>query len=52
MNKTHWSDLYLERLDDNFVMHQIQASYNLVVSKLQERIRETFEQIKNRMIWK
>lgn len=43
MNKTHWSDLYLERLDDNFVKHQIQASYNLVVSKLQERIRETFE---------
>lgn len=42
-NKTHWSDLYLERLDDNFVIHQIQASYNLVVSKLQERIRETFE---------
>lgn len=42
MNKKHWSDLYLERLDDDFVKEQIQASYRLVVNKLPKRIRETF----------
>lgn len=43
MNKTHWSDLYLERLDDNFVKNQILASYKLVVSKLPKRIKESLE---------
>ena len=37
MNKKHWSDLILERLDDSFVKEQIKASYNLVVSKLPKR---------------
>jgi predicted DNA-binding protein (MmcQ/YjbR family) len=41
MNKTHWSDLYLEQLNDDFVKEQIQASYRLVVSKLPKKIRET-----------
>lgn len=33
MNKTHWSDLYLELLDENLVKELIQASYELVASK-------------------
>jgi predicted DNA-binding protein (MmcQ/YjbR family) len=37
MNKKHWSDLILERLDDSFVKEQIKASYNLVVSKLPKK---------------
>lgn len=40
MNKRHWSDLYLERLDDEFVKEQIRASYQLVVSKLPKKLRE------------
>ena len=43
MNKRHWSDLYLERLDDDFIKEQITASYQLVVSKLPKKIRETLE---------
>ena len=38
MNKTHWSDLYLELLDDAFVKEQILASYKLVVSKLPKKL--------------
>ncbi|MBQ3700839.1 MAG: MmcQ/YjbR family DNA-binding protein [Prevotella sp.] len=38
MNKTHWSDLYLELLDDAFVKEQIMASYRLVVSKLPKKL--------------
>lgn len=34
MNKKHWSDLYLNELDESFVKEQILASYQLVVSKL------------------
>ena len=34
MNKKHWNDLYLNKLDDDFVKQQITASYQLVVSKL------------------
>lgn len=37
MNKKHWTDLILERLDDSFVEEQIKASYNLVVSKLPKK---------------
>lgn len=40
MNKQHWSDLYLERLDDDFVKEQILASYRLVVSKLPKKVRD------------
>ena len=39
MNKQHWSDLYLERLDDEFVKEQIKTSYDLVVSKLPKKLR-------------
>lgn len=37
MNKIHWSDLYLNQLNDEFVKEQIIASYNLVVSRLPKR---------------
>ncbi|WP_455671638.1 MmcQ/YjbR family DNA-binding protein [Phocaeicola sp.] len=39
MNKTHWSDLYLNELDDNFVKMQITASYQLVLSKLPKNLK-------------
>ena len=34
MNKTHWSDLYLNLLDDNFIKEQITISFRLVARKL------------------
>ncbi len=34
MNKRHWSDLYLELLDEETVKQQIKASFDLVASKL------------------
>ena len=37
MNKKHWSDLVLDKLDDDFVKQQIKASYDLVVSKLPKK---------------
>lgn len=39
MNKTHWSDLYLERLDDGLVRTLIEASYRLVFDKLPKKVR-------------
>ena len=30
MNKTHWNDLYLNLLDDDFIKAQIKASFHLV----------------------
>ncbi len=38
MNKTHWSDLYLNRLDDSFVKAQISTSYHLVASRLPKKL--------------
>ncbi|MDO4165764.1 MAG: MmcQ/YjbR family DNA-binding protein [Bacteroides sp.] len=40
MNKKHWSDLYLEQLDDDIVRRLIQDSYRLVVSRLPKAVRE------------
>lgn len=37
MNKTHWNDLYLNELSDDFVKEQITASYKLVRSKLPKK---------------
>lgn len=34
MNKTHWNDLYLNRLDDDIVKNLIAQSFQLVASKL------------------
>ncbi len=39
MNKTHWNDLYLDMLDDDFVRERILTSYNLVASKLPKAVR-------------
>ncbi|MDO4216621.1 MAG: MmcQ/YjbR family DNA-binding protein [Bacteroidales bacterium] len=39
MNKRHWSDLYLDQLDDQFVKQQITASFQLVYSKLPPKQR-------------
>ncbi len=38
MNKKHWSDLYLNELDESFIKEQIRASYQLVVSRLPKRL--------------
>ena len=38
MNKVHWSDLYLNQLDADFVKQQITALYQLVVSKLPKKL--------------
>ena len=37
MNKTHWSDLYLDLLDDCFVKEQISASYRLIICKFPKK---------------
>jgi len=37
MNKMHWSDLYLNQLDDDFVKLQIRRSFDLVASKLPKK---------------
>lgn len=38
MNKRHWSDLYIERLDENFIKELITESYQLVLSRLPKHI--------------
>ena len=40
MNKTHWSDLYLNMLNDEFVKKLINASFQLVVSKLPNKLQQ------------
>ncbi len=42
MNKEHWNDLYLEQLNDEFVKKCITDSYNLVVSKLNKKLRDKY----------
>jgi predicted DNA-binding protein (MmcQ/YjbR family) len=39
MNKHHWSDLYLNELNDDFVKEQVTASFRLVASRLPKRTR-------------
>ncbi|HEY9550689.1 MAG TPA: MmcQ/YjbR family DNA-binding protein [Prevotella sp.] len=39
MNKRHWSDLYLNRLNEALVKECIRTSYNLVVSRLPKKER-------------
>lgn len=39
MNKTHWSDLYLNELDDATVGQLIRDSYNLVKSRLPKKLQ-------------
>ena len=38
MNKKNWSELFLNKLNDDFVKQQIKASYDLVVSKLPKKL--------------
>ncbi|MBR0037839.1 MAG: MmcQ/YjbR family DNA-binding protein [Bacteroidales bacterium] len=41
-NKTHWSDVYYERLDDALVEEWIRESYQLIVSKLPKAVRAKY----------
>ena len=43
MNKVHWNDLYLEKLNDDMVKELIDHSYCLVLQKLPKRLREKYE---------
>ena len=38
-NKTHWSDVYYEQLDESLVKEWIGESYRLIASKLPKAIR-------------
>ncbi len=38
MNKKHWSDLYLNELDESFIKEQIRSSYQLVVNRLPKKL--------------
>lgn len=37
MNKKHWNDLYLLRLNNDFIKEQILASYHLVAGNLKKK---------------
>jgi predicted DNA-binding protein (MmcQ/YjbR family) len=37
MNKIHWNDLYLNKLDEDFVKELITKSYQLVISRLPKK---------------
>ena len=41
-NKTHWSDVYYEQLDDAFVKGLISESYRLIASKLPKAVRSKY----------
>ena len=41
-NKTHWCDVYYERLDDALVEGWIRESYQLIISKLPKAIRAKY----------
>lgn len=41
LNKTHWSDLYLDSLDQKLVESLIVKSYRAVRAKLPKAVRET-----------
>ena len=42
LNKTHWNDIYLDRIDDELTMQWIRQSYELVLSKLPKKLREKY----------
>jgi len=44
LNKVHWSDLYLELIDEQQVEEWIRRSYLLVRSKLPKRLREKYDE--------
>ena len=41
-NKTHWSDVYYEQLDDVLIEGWIWESYQLIASKLPKALREKY----------
>ena len=41
-NKTHWSDVYYELLEDSLVKDWIRESYHLVASKLPKIVRQRY----------
>lgn len=41
-NKTHWSDVYYEQLDDALVEGWIRESYQLIASKLPKAVRSRY----------
>ena len=41
-NKTHWSDVYYEQLEDSLVKDWIRESYHLVASKLPKIVRQRY----------
>lgn len=41
-NKTHWSDVYYEDMDEAFVKEVIKESYQLIISKLPKTIRSKY----------
>ena len=42
LNKTHWNDIYLDRIDDELTKQWIRQSYELVLSKLPKKLREKY----------
>ncbi len=40
LNKVHWSDVYLDEIDDDMVRRLIGQSYHLVLGKLPRRLKE------------
>ena len=41
-NKTHWSDVYYEEMDETIVKGLIKESYQLIASKLPKAIRSKY----------
>lgn len=43
LNKVHWNDIYLDEIDDEMVKKLIEESYQLVFSKLSQRIKGEYQ---------
>ncbi len=43
MNKKHWNTVVIEKLPTDLIIEMIDCSYNLVVSKLPKKLRETLQ---------
>ncbi len=41
MNKAHWSDLYIEQLDDHVIKQLIRQSYGNIVQKLPKKYHDS-----------
>ncbi len=42
LNKKHWNDIYLDKVNDSDVRRWIVMSYSLVLSKLPRKLREKY----------